>query len=44
MTINQPVHAVVEGIIDESAKRLPWFILCDLDRKSCAPSFHNDMI
>lgn len=79
MTINQPVHAVVEGIIDESvvkrlfaatgiqcgtiygqngvnnllrklpdynqsAKRLPWFILCDLDRKSCAPSFHHDMI
>ena len=79
MTINQPVHAVVEGIIDEtlvkrlfaatgipcgktyvqngvnnlvrklpnynqSAKRLSWFILCDLDRKPCAPSFHNDMI
>ena len=79
MTINQPVHAVVEGIIDEtvvkrlfaatgiqcgtiyvqhginnllkklpnynqSAKRLPWFVLCDLDQKPCAPNFHNDMI
>lgn len=78
MTINQPVHAVVEGIIDESvvkrlfaatgiqcgtiyvqngvnnllrklpnynqsAKRLPWFILCDLDREPCAPSLHREM-
>ena len=79
MTIGQPVHAVVEGIVDEavvkrlfaetgvqcgtiyvqngvsnllkklpsynqSAKYLPWFVLCDLDRKPCAPSLHHDMI
>ncbi|MYG38898.1 MAG: hypothetical protein F4162_08060 [Synechococcus sp. SB0676_bin_10] len=79
MNINQPVHAVVEGIIDDavvrklfaetgiqcgtiyvqngvgnllkklpsynqSAKRLPWFVVCDLDRKPCAPSLHHDMI
>ncbi|MYF36057.1 MAG: hypothetical protein F4226_04490 [Synechococcus sp. SB0678_bin_12] len=79
MNINQPVHAVVEGIIDDavvrklfaetgiqcgtiyvqngvgnllkklpsynqSAKRLSWFVVCDLDRKPCAPSLHHDMI
>ena len=79
MIINQPVHAVVEGIVDkavirklfaetgiqcgtiyaqngvgnllkklpsynQSAKRLPWFVVCDLDRKPCAPSLHHEMV
>lgn len=29
---------------NRSARFRPWFALCDLDQKPCAPSLHHDMI